>query len=158
MEGLGGMGSQDRRECRAQWRVRLRKGHRMCWVSPESPTQAQVLLVTACTIWGLAREDLEGLSGVHLSGEKVKVHWAHTPPRPLSKGGGGTRLRCEKGEGQGRAPTLPLQGLCPGCPWPSALFQRYTGIEPPAPEEGAAPLGPAGTWHCLGASGSARDS
>lgn len=74
----------DRWECQAGQRVRSQKGHRMCWTSPGSPTQVQILLVTA---WGqqsveLAREGLEGLSGVHLSGENA---------RPLSRGGGGTR-------------------------------------------------------------------
>lgn len=44
----------------------------MCRVSPGSPTEAQLLLVTACTFWepqsmGLAREGLEGLGGVRLS-------------------------------------------------------------------------------------------
>lgn len=81
-KGLGDTGS-DRWESRAGQRVRSQKGHRMCQTSPESPTQARVLLVTA---WGrqsvgLAREGLEGLSGVHLSGENA---------RPLSGGGGGT--------------------------------------------------------------------
>lgn len=44
---------------------------------PGSPTEAQVLPVTACPVGGprsvgLAREGLEVLSGVHLSGENFR--------------------------------------------------------------------------------------
>lgn len=134
----------------------------MCRVSPGSPTEAQLLLVTACTFWGpqsmgLAREGLEGLGGVRLPGENGRAQWAHTPPGPLSRGARGAEDETVRG-GAGRAPSLPLQGLCSGRPWPDALSQRHTGTEPPAPEGGTAPLGPTGSWRCPGASDSACDS
>lgn len=85
----------------------------MCRVSPGSPTEAQLLLVTACTFWepqsmGLAREGLEGLGGVRLPGENGGAQWAHTPPGPLSRGARGAEDETvRRGGGAGSISTSP---------------------------------------------------
>lgn len=99
----------------------------MCRVSPGSPTEAQLLLVTACTFWGpqsmgLAREGLEGLGGVRLPGENGRAQWAHTPPGPLSRGARGAEDETVRKGGRGGlhlylsrvcVQGIPGQTLCP---------------------------------------------
>lgn len=62
----------------------------------------------------MAREGLEDLSGVCLSGENVGAHWAHTPAGPLSEGGGAAGADVRKRRGRGRLrhylPSVCVQG------------------------------------------------